>query len=298
MKPSHWEEVEKLYNAALEREPAMRSAFLAEAAAGNDSLRAEVESLLAHREERGEFLEAPAMEVIAQEVATDSAPSKAEKLDSKFHPIESDTEKSRRRAPWWMYAVGAAFLICAVVRYYAIIVAPENAGILVQDISNGGVLTTGVVIKSIVPNSPAARAGLKPGDIIMSAASDGLIPSDLRLAPAYWESGRTYHMEIKRNQESKTMALTLLRNPLSSWLTGPGKVNFALSLVSILFLILASIVAFSRPNDPAARWGGLWLANLTITAIYGLFTPIGWFSTVMRFPRVIGWLAMLVLYST
>jgi len=46
--PTRWQEIDRIFAAALEREPARRAAFLAEACAGDEQLRAEVESLLAH----------------------------------------------------------------------------------------------------------------------------------------------------------------------------------------------------------------------------------------------------------
>jgi len=41
-----WKQVEELFNAALELESVARAAFLAEACAGDEELRREVESLL------------------------------------------------------------------------------------------------------------------------------------------------------------------------------------------------------------------------------------------------------------
>jgi len=46
--PQRWKEIDRIFAAALEREPSARVAFLAEACAGDEQLRAEVESLLAH----------------------------------------------------------------------------------------------------------------------------------------------------------------------------------------------------------------------------------------------------------
>jgi serine/threonine protein kinase len=49
MKPAdRWRQIESLYQAALEREPAVRPAFLADACGGDPSLKSEVEALLAH----------------------------------------------------------------------------------------------------------------------------------------------------------------------------------------------------------------------------------------------------------
>ena len=46
MTPERWQYIERLYFAALERDTGERAAFLAEACAGDDALRGEVESLL------------------------------------------------------------------------------------------------------------------------------------------------------------------------------------------------------------------------------------------------------------
>ena len=47
MNPERWQQIERLYHEALERESPQRAAFLAEACSGDDALRREVESLLA-----------------------------------------------------------------------------------------------------------------------------------------------------------------------------------------------------------------------------------------------------------
>ena len=57
MNAEGWQEVEECYHAALERPPAERAGFLAEACANNPALRREVESLLAHEGQADELLE-------------------------------------------------------------------------------------------------------------------------------------------------------------------------------------------------------------------------------------------------
>jgi len=59
MEPERWRQIERLYYAALERKPDERAAFLAEACAGDESLRREVASFIAAGERIGSFLEAP-----------------------------------------------------------------------------------------------------------------------------------------------------------------------------------------------------------------------------------------------
>ena len=65
MTPEEWAQVRAVFDAALQRDPGERNAFLDEACAGNPSLRAEVASLLAAHDRAGSFIEAPAYEAAA-----------------------------------------------------------------------------------------------------------------------------------------------------------------------------------------------------------------------------------------
>ncbi len=69
MKPERWQQIERLYNSALELETGQREGFLKEACAGNESLRKEVERLLARRPEAEGFMESPALEAAAKALA-------------------------------------------------------------------------------------------------------------------------------------------------------------------------------------------------------------------------------------
>jgi hypothetical protein len=59
MDSARWQRVEEIYQAAAERKPEERAAFLAVACAGDEDLRREVESLLAQPSEDG-MLDRPA----------------------------------------------------------------------------------------------------------------------------------------------------------------------------------------------------------------------------------------------
>src|SRR5664279_309498 len=59
MDPARWRRVEEIYQTAAERKPEERAAFLAEACAGEEDLRREVESLLAQPSADG-MLDRPA----------------------------------------------------------------------------------------------------------------------------------------------------------------------------------------------------------------------------------------------
>jgi eukaryotic-like serine/threonine-protein kinase len=58
MTPERWQKIEQVCNAALEREPSQREAFLAQACRGDDDLRREVESLLAQEKSAERYLAA------------------------------------------------------------------------------------------------------------------------------------------------------------------------------------------------------------------------------------------------
>jgi hypothetical protein len=75
--PERWQEVERLYHAALPRTLSERDAWLSHECAGDDALRREVESLLAQASKVGDFLDTPALVVAARELAAASRPSLA-----------------------------------------------------------------------------------------------------------------------------------------------------------------------------------------------------------------------------
>src|SRR5262249_23114285 len=63
MNPERWKRIDALFEAALEREPRERAAFLDEACVGDPNLRAEVESLISSDEQQNQLIDAPALEV-------------------------------------------------------------------------------------------------------------------------------------------------------------------------------------------------------------------------------------------
>ncbi|MGH9939220.1 MAG: hypothetical protein ACREAM_23505, partial [Blastocatellia bacterium] len=74
-----WRRVEEIYYAALEIAAGGRAAFLDQACAGDETLRREVESLLAAHDQADHFLSQPAGEAAAQMLTTarDSAATTA-----------------------------------------------------------------------------------------------------------------------------------------------------------------------------------------------------------------------------
>ena len=72
MEPERWRRIEDLYHEAVELDETHRAEFLSQACKGDEDLRREVESLLAHEERAARFIESPAMEVAARLVGSES----------------------------------------------------------------------------------------------------------------------------------------------------------------------------------------------------------------------------------
>ena len=66
MTPEQWRRVKEVFEAALERSPSERSAFLSQACAGDDSLHNEVHALLCAYDQESRFMETPAAAIAAQ----------------------------------------------------------------------------------------------------------------------------------------------------------------------------------------------------------------------------------------
>src|SRR5687768_10438825 len=69
MHPDRWNQISRLYHAALERDLAQRADFLDNACAGDDALRQEVASLLARDSTAQSLLRVPAVEMAGRMVA-------------------------------------------------------------------------------------------------------------------------------------------------------------------------------------------------------------------------------------
>jgi serine/threonine protein kinase/Flp pilus assembly protein TadD len=109
MDAERWQKIERVFHAALQAEPSRRAMILKDSCAGDESLRREVESLLAHHENAETFLETPAFATAKPSLGS---------------PLASST--SRAAAP---FAVGA------VIAQYRVL----------EEIGSGGM---GVVYKA------------------------------------------------------------------------------------------------------------------------------------------------------
>ncbi len=83
--------------------------------------------------------------------------------------------------------------------------------------------TTGVVVASIVPTSPAAKAGMKEGDCIVSIAGKPVeTANQLRNIVADLEIGRTVPMDIYRDGKKMTIDIKIESQPANMFAAAGG----------------------------------------------------------------------------
>jgi serine/threonine protein kinase len=79
MKPERWQQIDKLFQAALVLDAQDRASFLDHACKGDAALRREVESLIASHDSAGSFMSSPAIEANPSLVASDTSDSMLQK---------------------------------------------------------------------------------------------------------------------------------------------------------------------------------------------------------------------------
>ena len=73
MTPERWQQIERLYHAALELALTAQGPFLSQACAGDEDLRREIESFLESHNSAGSFIESPPEDIAAGLLAERSA---------------------------------------------------------------------------------------------------------------------------------------------------------------------------------------------------------------------------------
>jgi serine/threonine protein kinase/lipopolysaccharide biosynthesis regulator YciM len=82
-----WATVKRIHQAVLDRAGSERTDFLDEICAGDETLRREVQSLLAYEEEAESFMEMPALEVTASVSSGDNEPTLVGRVLSHYHIV-------------------------------------------------------------------------------------------------------------------------------------------------------------------------------------------------------------------
>ncbi len=245
MTPERAQEIERLYHEARERDPSTRRAFLDRACVGDESLRIEVESLLAWREQAAGFLEASDPDPAATAAGRDESTT----------PTASTAGGPGfvRRRPWWVWGCSLPSIVAAASMYFVWLTAPDTAGWKLTVVRADGRPAFYRVI-AITRGTAAERAGLEVSDLIPIADVERFVREQ--------RPGGSYRFEVVRAGRHQTRALTLTRNDWTYWRGRDGLRKLAVVLASVAHLALAGLLIFSRPRDRGARWGALLFAQL------------------------------------
>jgi serine/threonine-protein kinase len=160
-----------------------------------------------------------------------------------------------------MYLVTAAYVGLAAVVVYLEFRGPEDAGIELASLLAPGP----AIARGVAPGSPAARAGIEPGDRLISAEAHSIRSAlDWVYALSDAETERPIRVGIERRGERRECVLTLGQK------TGaPRDITVWVRLTRALLAFgLAVLIAYSRPFDMQARIGALLLAEV---GLFGLF---------------------------
>jgi hypothetical protein len=266
MTAERFAEVERLYHEACARGPAERHAFLAEACAGNEALAAEVESLLACRDDAAGFLEAAPPDAAGRGDLSDGGG---------LRPTAPTGQWTFQGRPWWVWLSTLPIALAAAVAYALVLAAPQPAGwrlALVKEADR----PVAYRVLVVTAGTAAERAGFRPDDRL-SVADVSRFASERR-------TGVPYAIAAVRSGAPATFTLILGSNDLAYWTGSDGARRLALSACSAAYLALAGILIFGRPRDRAARWGALLFAQLGIHLVSGAM-PLQFFPETAALVR-------------
>jgi hypothetical protein len=179
-----------------------------------------------------------------------------------------------------MLVLTALFIGYHVLLLYSDLTRPEPIGFVL------GIGESEIVVRAVGPASPAARAGLKVGDRVLTANSH---PTRSRLdwlsIEMNLQTNQPLRLEVARDVGRQIVTMVPSRAPRSFWTTTAGVTLLSARGVQLVTLVLAVVVALRRPFDPAARVGAWVLATI---AVYSIVWPYQIAATWRALPAVVG----------
>lgn len=180
----------------------------------------------------------------------------------------------KSKAPWWMYVVACSYAVYFGVTVYMAFWGPEWIGITpIQDGDR-------VLIKDVLSDSQASRAGLRSGDQIVAAAGHHIHNAWDWYAVTFNVSALdSVPVRLIRDGEQLEHTLIVSRRNWQS-INAISAYGYAYPLVQLAYLAIAFMIAFSRPFNIHARLGALFLAS----AVTPMTFPDGLGAVIRELP--------------
>jgi PDZ domain-containing protein len=249
MDPDRRLQIEDPFHSALERKPTDRDKFPANASEDDTELRTELQAPLSDKQRAATILDKPTVRP-ASNVAVENRERQPR--------LERGRRFTDSRPPWWMYLVAAPFLAKAIYVTAFCFFGPESMGIEIRPTK------AQPVVSGILQNSPAERAGIRPGDVLVRADGRPILGTNYW----YWfvsnlAIGRPVVLETDRRGRPLRTVLVLKRRPPRYWSTGEGLLLLLHLFGQFSALAVAFFMAFMRSGSLLACIGALlWRSTL------------------------------------
>jgi tRNA A-37 threonylcarbamoyl transferase component Bud32 len=199
--------------------------------------------------------------------------------------------KNSHRVPWWIVLLAAVFVSDFALQTYCRVFGQPDFGISWKVEGNRR------LVDAVAPGSPADRAGLKPGDVILGLGVQGIRGSlDPRVFLANHRFDRPSRFDVERSGRRFQLEIAAAR--VGVFADQDQFTYFGWQLASLVLMATALLVGFNRPFDYAARRGALTLAMLSV-GIFFTSLPPGYAVIWRGLPRVLGallWIPHLSVY--
>jgi serine/threonine-protein kinase len=162
--------------------------------------------------------------------------------------------KARRWAPT---VLASCFLLYFALQFYCDFWRPEPPGAVL--LFEG----TDTSVESVAPDSPASRAGLRPGDVIRTADGHPIASRlDWMAIDTNIRPGRPIPLVVRRDGQDVAASLVMQWGRWADWRAEGGGLLLAVRLTQAVSLILAFVLAVKRPAYTTARRAVWLLATL------------------------------------
>lgn len=239
MTPECCEEVERLYHEARGLGPSERKALLDRACAGDESMRAEVDSLLAWREAAAGFLE----------TARD--------------PVDSAAAR-QNGWPWWVWCSLLPSVVAAASLFFIVLTSPQPAGWKLRPVTVGAP-PTAYRVTAVAGETAAERAGFEVGDLVSIV--------DVERFARERRPGVDFAFDVVRGGTHRSLTLRLASNDRAFWTGREGFRRLAITGASAAHLALAAILLLMRRRDRAVRWAALLFVQIAFYMASTAFPP-------------------------